>query len=58
MLQASLYSLNYEEDGSQTSAAFLIGTHLDKAKKDDVQKIEKEIEESLNGKSLYEVPCN
>ena len=33
MLQASLYSLNYEEDGSQTSAAFLIGTHLDKAKK-------------------------
>ena len=54
MLLASLHSLNYEEDSSQTSAAFLIGTHLDKAKKDDIQKIEKEIEESLNGKSFYE----
>ena len=56
MLLASLHSLNFKEDGSQRSAAFLIGTHLDEAKKYNIQiqKIEKEIEESLNGKSFYE----
>ena len=54
MLLASLHSLNYKEDSSQTSVAFLIGTHLDKAKKDDIQILEKEIEEPLNGKLFYE----
>ena len=53
MLLASLYSLNYKEDGSQTSTFFHIRMHLVNAKKDDIQKIEKEIDESLNAKLFY-----
>ena len=53
MLLSAIHSLNSEEDGSQKSAAFLIGTHLDEAKDADIQQIEKEIEESLRGKAFF-----
>ena len=53
MLLSAIHSLNSKEIGSQKSAAFLIGTHLDEAKDVDIQQIEKEIEESLRGKAFF-----
>ena len=54
MLLGAVHSLNSKKDGSQKSAAFLIGTHLDKAKDADIQQIEKEIKDSLRGKAFFE----
>ena len=54
MLLGAVHSLNSKKDSSQKSAAFLIGTHLDKAKDADIQQIEKEIKDSLRGKAFFE----
>ena len=53
MLLSAIHSLNTKKNGSQKSAAFLIGTHLDEAKDADIQKTKKEIEKSLRGKAFF-----